>query len=104
MARAARRGLSHFGLKIARDSIDVVSGTWGLPRWEVAVDMYDEFFDVLLPVLNEPTEPTQNELPHQDQFVRLLEENARLRKLAVQLSNLLGDLPTTATIEEPDNA
>jgi hypothetical protein len=25
--------------------------------------------------------------------LRLLEENARLRKLAVQLSNLLGDLP-----------
>ena len=29
----------------------------------------------------------------------LLEENAQLRKLAVQLSNLLGDLPATATEE-----
>jgi len=29
----------------------------------------------------------------------LLEENAQLRKLAVQLSNLLGDLPATTTDE-----
>ena len=32
-------------------------------------------------------------------FLRLLEENSRLRKLAVKLSNLLGDLPASAASE-----
>ena len=55
----------------------------------------DEFFAALSPLLEEadglrgdaPPRPETND------FLRLLEENARLRKLAVRLSNLLGDLP-----------
>jgi hypothetical protein len=36
-------------------------------------------------------------------LLQLLEENARLRKLAVKLSNLLGDLPErTASEIQPD--
>ena len=40
-----------------------------------------------------------NDAPHQetDNIPVLLEENARLRKLAVKLSNLLGDLPEQGT-------
>jgi hypothetical protein len=55
----------------------------------------DEFFDVLGPALEEVAELQRDESPHQEanDLLLLLEENARLRKLAVQLSNLLGDLP-----------
>ena len=54
----------------------------------------DEFFDVLAPAL-EVAELPMDESPHDEtsDLVLLLEENARLRKLAVQLSSLLGDLP-----------
>jgi len=34
-----------------------------------------------------------------DDLLVLLEENARLRKLAIKLSNLLGDLPADTTRE-----
>jgi hypothetical protein len=55
----------------------------------------DEFFDVLGPALEEVAELQRDESPHQEanDLLLLLEENARLRKLTVQLSNLLGDLP-----------
>ena len=55
----------------------------------------DEFFDVLSPLLEEAAGLQGDESPHQEanDFLLLLEENARLRKLAVKLSNLLGDLP-----------
>jgi hypothetical protein len=55
----------------------------------------DEFFDVLGPALEEVAGLQRDESPHQgtNDLVLLLEENARLRKLAVQLSNFLGDLP-----------
>jgi hypothetical protein len=54
----------------------------------------DEFFDVLAPALEEVAGLQGDESPHQEtnDLLLLLEENARLRKLAVQLSNLLGDL------------
>jgi len=41
----------------------------------------------------------RGEAPHRktDNVGLLLEENARLRKLAVKLSNLLGDLPEPNT-------
>jgi hypothetical protein len=57
---------------------------------------FDEFFDFLSPLLKEPAavsdvgprrHGTDNEV------LLLLEANARLRALAVQLSNLVGDLP-----------
>jgi hypothetical protein len=55
----------------------------------------DEFFDVLGPALEEVAGLQSDESPHQEteDLLLLLEENARLRKLAVQLSKLLGDLP-----------
>ena len=55
----------------------------------------DEFFAVLSPLLEEAAGLQRDQPPHQEtnDLVVLLEENARLRKLAIQLSNLLGDLP-----------
>jgi hypothetical protein len=55
----------------------------------------DEFFAALSPLLEEVAGLQEDEAPYQESndFLLLLEENARLRKLAVQLSNLLGDLP-----------
>ena len=55
----------------------------------------DEFLDVLSPLLEEAAGLQRDESPHREasDALALLEENARLRKLAVRLSNLLGDLP-----------
>jgi hypothetical protein len=46
--------------------------------------------DNVVPLRNGKALLRGGEPPHRE---TLLEENARLRKLAVQLSNLLGDLP-----------
>lgn len=56
----------------------------------------DDFFDILSPLLQEDAAFSNDELPPQDNqsiLSLLIEENARLRALAVTLSNLLGDLP-----------
>jgi hypothetical protein len=55
----------------------------------------DEFSDALRPALEEVAGLQRDESPHREtnDLLLLLEENARLRKLAVQLSNLVGDLP-----------
>ncbi|XSC42043.1 hypothetical protein ACF1BQ_025900 [Bradyrhizobium sp. RDT10] len=55
----------------------------------------DELLTALSHLLDEVDGLREDEALHQetDNVVRLLEENARLRKLAVKLSNLLGDLP-----------
>jgi hypothetical protein len=55
----------------------------------------DELFDALRPALEELAGLQTDQSPHREtsDLLLLLEENARLRKLAVQLSNLLGDLP-----------
>jgi hypothetical protein len=55
----------------------------------------DEFFDALRPALEEAAGLQGDESPRREtnDLLLLLEENARLRKLAVQLSNLVGDLP-----------
>jgi hypothetical protein len=55
----------------------------------------DELLTALSPLLDEVDGLREDEGLHQetDNVVLLLEENARLRKLAVKLSNLLGDLP-----------
>ncbi len=55
----------------------------------------DEFFAVLSPLLDEADGLRRDQSRQQEtsDFRVLLEENARLRKLAIQLSNLLGDLP-----------
>lgn len=55
----------------------------------------DEFFAALSPLLEEAAglQGVQSPYRETNDFLLLLEENARLRKLAIQLSNLLGDLP-----------
>ena len=59
----------------------------------------DELLTALSPLLDEVDGLRGNEAPHleTDNIPVLLEENARLRKLAVKLSNLLGDLPEQGT-------
>jgi hypothetical protein len=54
----------------------------------------DEFFDLLSPLLEEAATFNDNESPRQGihNVLSLSKENARLRALAVELSNLLGDL------------
>jgi len=55
----------------------------------------DELLTALSPLLDEVDGLRGDDARHQetDNVGVLLEENARLRKLAVKLSNLLGDLP-----------
>ena len=59
----------------------------------------DELLTALSPLLDEVDGLRGDEMPHQEtgNVTVLLEENARLRKLAVKLSNLLGDLPEQGT-------
>jgi hypothetical protein len=59
----------------------------------------DELLTALSPLLDEVDGLRDDEAPHPetDNIPVLLEENARLRKLAVKLSNLLGDLPEQGT-------
>ena len=59
----------------------------------------DELLTALSPLLDEVDGLRGDDALHQetDNVVVLLEENARLRKLAVKLSNLLGDLPAQGT-------
>jgi hypothetical protein len=54
-----------------------------------------ELLAALSPLLDEVDGLRSDEAPHREteNVTVLLEENARLRKLAVKLSNLLGDLP-----------
>lgn len=60
-----------------------------------AANQEGELLAALSPLLDEVDGLRGDEAPHQetDNVTVLLEENARLRKLAVKLSNLLGDLP-----------
>jgi hypothetical protein len=55
----------------------------------------DDFFDVLSPLLEEAATAKGDQSPRQElpNVLSLAKENARLRALAVGLSNLLGDLP-----------
>jgi hypothetical protein len=59
----------------------------------------DELLTALSPLLDEVDGLRGDDAQHQktDNVGVLLEENARLRKLAVKLSNLLGDLPERST-------
>ena len=56
----------------------------------------DEFLAVLSPLLEEAAGLRRDPRQETNDYLVLLEENARLRKLAIQLSNLLGDLPEAA--------
>jgi hypothetical protein len=51
----------------------------------------DQFLEMLSPLLEEGTFPGDDS--PSDELLWVLEENARLRALAVTLSNALGDLP-----------
>jgi len=64
-----------------------------------ALRQSDELLTALSPLLDEVDGLRGDEAPHRkaDNVGLLLEENARLRKLAVKLSNLLGDLPEPGT-------
>ena len=64
-----------------------------------ALHQGDELLTALSPLLDEVDGLRGDDALHQetDNVVVLLEENARLRKLAVKLSNLLGDLPEQGT-------
>jgi hypothetical protein len=54
----------------------------------------EEFLDILSAALEETKRPHDSETrPGEDDARRLLKRNAWLRKLAIRLSNLLGDLP-----------
>jgi hypothetical protein len=54
----------------------------------------DELLTALSPLLDEVDGLRSDETPREiGDIPVLLEENARLRRLAIQLSNLLGDLP-----------
>ena len=53
----------------------------------------DELLIALSPLLDEVDGLRDDEAQEPDNISVLLEENARLRKLAIKLSNLLGDLP-----------
>ncbi|HZR74688.1 hypothetical protein [Bradyrhizobium sp.] len=56
----------------------------------------DELFDRLARLLEEPVTAFHDRLRRHgrdDDILALLEANARLRALAIQLSNLVGDLP-----------
>jgi hypothetical protein len=59
----------------------------------------DELLTALSPLLDEVDGLRGDDARHQetDNVGVLLEENARLRKLAIKLSNLLGDLPEPNT-------
>jgi hypothetical protein len=112
-----------FGLKIARDSIDAVpeEDDWGhiLIRGfamgtghppQNKQDRRDEFrgvehADNVLPLREENARLRRIGSPYQEsnELIRLLEENGRLRKLAIELSNLVGDLPVGSRREiEPE--
>lgn len=57
----------------------------------------DVLLATLAPLLEEVADLQGGQPPHHaaNDVLRLLEENARLRKLAIKLSNLLGDLPAS---------
>ena len=73
-------------------------------------DRLDEFrgvehADNVLPLREENARLRRIESPYQEsnEIIRLLEENGRLRKLAIELSNLVGDLPVGSRHEtEPE--
>jgi hypothetical protein len=66
-----------------------------LPPDGDAPDQDEELLAALSPLLDEVDGLRGNDaqLPGVDNVGRLLEENIRLRALAIKLSNLLGDLP-----------
>lgn len=85
----------------------MVEGRLRALTWETAMSTENRPHEALLaalsPLLKEAAGLDEGPQPHGagDDLLALLEENARLRKLAVKLSNLLGDLPVRAANEPP---
>ena len=90
------RGAGHAGNAVPLRQDNVFQGGRPLQR-------SDEFFAVLSPLLEEADGLRQDQSRQREtsDFLVLLEENARLRKLAIQLSNLLGDLPGPSAGSSP---
>jgi hypothetical protein len=53
----------------------------------------NDLFDVMSRALDAAAEPNLKPSRDSQSLRLLLDDNARLRKLAIQLSNMLGDLP-----------
>ena len=56
---------------------------------------HDEFFDLLSSLLEEPATASDDKVPRcgtDSEVLALIQANARLRALAIELSNLVGDL------------
>jgi hypothetical protein len=67
-------------------------------------DQRDDFLAALSPLLEE-AKTLESQQAQANDLLLLLEQNARLRKLAVKLSNLLGDLPERAAGEiQPESS
>jgi hypothetical protein len=90
--REAFRNVEHGGNVVPLREGNVHQG-------HVATHQGDELLTALSPLLDEVDGLRSDEASHQEagNVVLLLEENARLRQLAVKLSNLLGDLPQQGT-------
>lgn len=97
--RIGRGERSHFGLRFASDSIEPVTrqrGRFVENKGSPMGTPLDELFDCLSRLLEEPATAFHDRLRRHgrdDDILALLEANARLRALAIQLSNLVGDLP-----------
>ena len=74
---------------------NVISLQPALPADGDAPDQDERLLAALSPLLDEVDGLRENDAQPAgaDNFSRLIEENTRLRQLAVKLSNLLGDLP-----------
>ena len=103
----------HFGLKFALVSVEAIVSDWGqilIRELAMGIEPHnkqdrlgalllrrrnDETLAALLPLLEEVAALPDDELLRQEihNILNLRKENAKLRGLAVKLSNLLGDLP-----------
>ena len=96
--REASRNVGHAGNVVPLREDNSVRQAIDAPHIETP-HQGDELLTALSPLLDEVDGLRDDEAPHleTDNIPVLLEENARLRKLAVKLSNLLGDLPEQGT-------
>jgi hypothetical protein len=82
-------------LLFEEDDAIVVSQRGAVSATSLHEPLHDEFFEVMSGLLEEPAIFPGDETRHRelDDATLLREANARLRALAIQLSNLVGDLP-----------